>query len=212
MNQKERIFLESKAWAMEMLNLDTTYFERLAGLHNPDILWIGSLDSMVPVRELINADPGEVLVYRNLGVQVRKDDLSLMATIQDSVEISNVDYIVVCGYSHCSGIHDIISGSGKGRPFVTKWLEELQLLYDNNRQELLALDLEQRSKRLAELNIREQIINLSELEVIQKAWETKAHPILFGWYFDLNTGALTEVFSREANTSLRQVTSIVPAT
>jgi carbonic anhydrase len=103
-----------------------------------------------------------------------------------------------------------VSGNCKGRPFITKWLEELQLLYDNNREELLALDLEQRSKRLAEMNIRAQIINLSKLEVIQKAWERQAHPVLFGWYFDLNTGVLTEVFSMERNENLKQVTTIVP--
>jgi carbonic anhydrase len=208
MTQKEKIFLESKAWAMEKLSLDKTYFKRLAGLHTPDILWIGSIDSLVPVRELINADPGEILVYRNLGCQVRKDDLSLMATIQDAVEVSNVEYIVVCGYSHCSGIQDVISGNDN-RPFVQKWLEELRVLSDSYSDELNRLDLEQRSKRLAELNIKAQIIKLSQLDAIRNAWETKDHPILFGWYFDLDTGALTEVFSMEADSRLRQVTSLL---
>ncbi len=208
MTQKEKIFLESKAWAMEKISLDKTYFKRLAGLHTPDILWLGSVDSLVPVRELINADPGEVQVYRNLGCQVRKDDLSMMATIQDAVEISRVNYIVVCGYSHCSGIRDILSGNDN-RPFVKNWLEELRVLYDSYSDEFQDMDREQRSKRLAELNIRAQIIKLSELEVIRKAWETNDYPALFGWYFDLNTGALTEVFSMEANSRLRQVSSLV---
>lgn len=208
MTQKEKMFLESKAWAMEKLSLDKTYFKRLAGLHTPDILWIGSIDSLVPVRELINADPGEVLVYRNLGCQVRKDDLSLMATIQDAVEVSHVDYIVVCGYSHCSGIQDVISGSDD-RPLVNKWLEELRVLNESYGDQFQNMDLEQRSRRLAELNIRAQIIKLSELDVIQRAWEQKNYPVLFGWFFDLDTGALTEVFSMEANSRIRQVSSLV---
>jgi carbonic anhydrase len=207
MTQKEKIFLESKAWAMEKLNLDKTYFDRLSGLHTPEIFWIGSIDSLVPVRELINADPGEVMVYRNLGCQVRNDDLSLMATIQDAVDMSGVNYIVVCGYSHCSGIQDVISGNDQ-RPFVRTWLEDLHVLYDSYSDELSELDLEQRSKRLAELNIRAQIIKLSQLDVILKSWEKKDGPTLFGWYFDLSTGALTEVFSMEANSRLKQVTSL----
>ena len=125
MTSKEKMFLESKAWALEKLSLDKTYFDRLAGMHSPDILWIGSIDSLVPVRELINADPGEVLVYRNMGAQVREDDISLMATIQDAVEVSKVEYIVVCGYSHCSGIQDVVLGSDD-RPFVKRWLDDLQ--------------------------------------------------------------------------------------
>ena len=208
MTQKERIFLESKAWAMEKLNLDKTYFQRLAGMHSPDILWIGSIDSLVPVRELINADPGDVMVYRNLGCQVRKDDLSLMAIIQDAVDMSRVDYIVVCGYSHCSGIQDVISGNDQ-RPFVRTWLEELHVLHDSYSDELMNLDLEQRSRRLAELNIRAQVIKLSQLDIIRQAWDRNEGPVLFGWYFDLDSGALREVFSMQPNSRLNQVTSLL---
>ena len=62
MTSKERMFLESKAWALEKLSLDKAYFERLAGMHAPKILWIGFIDSFVPFREVINANPGDILV------------------------------------------------------------------------------------------------------------------------------------------------------
>jgi len=207
MTSKEKMFLESKAWALEKLSLDKNYFERLAGMHSPDILWIGSIDSLVPFREIINADPGDVLVYRNMGVQVREDDISLMATIQDAVEVSKVEYIVVCGYSHCSGIQDVVLGSDD-RPLVKRWLGDLHDLYQSRSEEFQDMDFEQRTKWLCELNIRAQIIKLSQLEVIQKAWEKGNYPILLGWYFDLNTGGLKEIFSMEANYKLKQVASV----
>ena len=187
MTSKEKLFLESKAWALEKLSLDKTYFDRLVGMHSPDILWIGSIDSLVPVRDLINADPGEVLVYQNMGTQIREDDISLMATIQDAVEISKVEYIVVCGYSHCSGIQDVVLGN-EDRPFVKRWLGNLRHLYENRSDEFHDMDFEQRTKWLCELNIRAQIIKLSQLDVIEKAWKMGNHPILLGWYFDLATG------------------------
>lgn len=208
MTPKEKMFLESKAWAMEKLSLDKNYFKRLAGLHTPDILCIGSIDSLVPIRELINADPGDVLMYKNMGAQVRRDDLSLMATIQDAVEVSKVDYIVVCGYSHCSGIEDVILGSDD-RPYVKRWLEELRTLYQENMDEFQDMDFKHRTKRLCELSIREQIINLSQLEVIQKSWERNERPILLGWYFDLDNGALKEIFSMDGNYKLTQLASVV---
>jgi carbonic anhydrase len=207
MTAKEKMFLESKAWALEKLNLDKGYFERLSGMHKPEILWLGSIDSIAPVRELINADPGEVLVYRNMGVQVREDDISLMATIQDAVEVAKVDYIVVCGYSHCSGIRDVVLGSND-RPFVKRWLNELEHLYKNRSAEFENMDFEQRSKRLCELNIRAQIVKLSQIESIRKSWERGNDPVLMGLYFDLNTGALQEIFSMEANYKLKQVASV----
>lgn len=207
MTPKEKMFLESKAWVMEKLSLDHAYFERLSGMHTPDILWIGSIDSLVPVGELINADPGEILEYQNMGCQIRPDDLSLMATIEDAVQIARVEYIIVCGYSHCSGIQDVILGNDD-RQYVKKWLNELNALYEDNKDELWDMDFEQRTRRLCELNIRAQIGNLSELDVIRKAWEKSDNPVLLGWYFDLDTGALQEVFSMEANRRLRQVTSL----
>ena len=207
MTSKEKMFLESKAWVMEKISLDKTYFDRLAGMHTPDILWIGSIDSLIPVRELINADPGEVLVYQNIGAQVREDDLSFMATVQDAVEISKVEYIIVCGYSHCSGVQDVVLGSDD-RPFVKMWLNDLRDLYENRSGEFEDMDFEQRTKRLSELNIRAQILKLSQLDVIQKAWEKGNNPILLGWYFDLNTGALKEIFSMESNYKLKQVASV----
>ncbi|HET6544900.1 MAG TPA: carbonic anhydrase [Chryseolinea sp.] len=207
MTSKEKMFLESKAWVLEKLSLDKTYFDRLSGMHAPNILWIGSIDNLVSFREIINADPGDVLVYRNMGVQVRGDDISLMATIQDAVEISKVEYIVVCGYSHCSGIQDVVLGNDD-RPYVKRWLGDLHDLYENRSDEFQDMDFEQRTKRLCELNIRAQIIKLSQLDVIQKAWEKGNDPILLGWYFDLNIGALKEIFSMESNYKLKQVASV----
>ena len=207
MTSKEKMSLESKAWVLEKLSLDKTYFDRLSGMHAPNILWIGSIDNLVSFREIINADPGDVLVYRNMGVQVRGDDISLMATIQDAVEISKVEYIVVCGYSHCSGIQDVVLGNDD-RPYVKRWLGDLHDLYENRSDEFQDMDFEQRTKRLCELNIRAQIIKLSQLDVIQKAWEKGNDPILLGWYFDLNIGALKEIFSMESNYKLKQVASV----
>lgn len=208
MTTKEKILLESKAWVLEKLNLDKSYFERLSSMHVPNILWIGSSDSLVPVRELTNTEPGEILVYRNMASQIRTDDISLMATIEDALGMSRVEYIVICGYSHCGGIRDVILGSND-RPHVKKWLEGLQELYENNTEELQDLEFDQKEKRLCELNIKEQILNLSRLEAVQKAWEKSNNPILLGWYFDLNDGSIKEIFSMESNYKLHQVASVL---
>ncbi len=191
MTSRERILLESKAWAMEKLALDNGYFSRLSALHTPSILWIGSSDSLVPVREITNTEPGEILVYRNMGNLVKANDLSLMALLQDAIEVAKIKYIIVCGYSHCSSLREAMEGTDK--PFIEEWLADLRATYQANRTELDALDAEQREVRLAELNIEQQIKNLSALSIIQKAWQSSVYPKLYGWYFDLNTGSFTEI-------------------
>jgi carbonic anhydrase len=206
MTTKEKLLLESKVWVKEKLTLDKGYFSRLSALHSPNILWIGSSDSLVPVQELTNTEPGEVLEYRNFGNLVKERDLSLMALLQDAVEVSNVQYIIVCGYSHCSSLRQVINGTEK--PLVREWLIELRALYELYYKDIDPLPYEQKERKLAELNVRQQIINLSKIPIIQKAWKKGEYPKLFGWYFDLGTGSLSEVFSME-DQQLKQVNSLV---
>lgn len=206
MTIKEKLLLESKAWVKEKTILDQEYFKRLSSLHTPNILWITSSDSLVPVLEITNTEPGEILVYKNLGNLVKENDLSFMALLQDAIEVSQVEYIIVCGYSHCSSLRETIHGTDK--PLIREWLIELRALYELYYKELDPLPYEQKERKLAELNIRQQIINLSRLEIIQNSWKKSKYPQLFGWYFDLNTGSLSEVFSLE-DQQLNQLSSLV---
>lgn len=197
MTIRDRLFLESKAWAQEKLSLDNEYFHRLANMHNPEILWIGSSDSLLPILDVTNTDPGEILVYRNIGSQVREDDLGLMTLIEDFVEGEQMKYIILCGYSHCSGIRDVLLG--KQKPHVRSWLKSVFHLYEENRGQFEGLDFAAREKKLSEMNVRLQLEHLSQLECIQRAWDKGDRPKLFGWYFDLNTGSFHEVSSMENN-------------
>lgn len=208
MNTREKLLLESKAWAREKILLDKNYFKRLSGMHNPDVLWIGSSDSLVPVMEVTNTEPGQILVYRNMANQVRQDDLSFMALLQDALDVAKVDLIVVCGYSHCGGIRDVLQGT-EDRPYVQQWLSGLKDLYARHIDELKTMTFDSMEHRLSELNIKQQIINLSNLEVIQHSWEKRSAPLLLGWYFDLNTGELTEVFRMDPGSKeLNQVSNL----
>ena len=207
MTTSDKFLLESKAWAKEKKLSDKDFFKRLSDMHNPDVLWIGSSDSLVPVREVTNTEPGEILVYRNIGNQVRTDDMSFMALLQDSLEAARVDMIIVCGYSHCSGIRDVLLGADN-RPIVRNWLSGLNAINEKYQTELNELPFEQKEKRLSELNIQQQIINLSEIDLVKKSWQRRNAPILLGWYFDLDSGEITEIFKMEPHNELQQVASV----
>jgi carbonic anhydrase len=193
MTTRDKILLESKAWIQEKLALDKNYFSRLSSMHEPKILWIGSSDSLVPVREITNTEPGEILVYRNMGNLVKEKDLSLMALLEDAVEVAKVEHIIVCGYSHCSSLREVLTGTE--HPLTREWLVDLRGLMALHQSELDPLPYEQKERRLAELNIEQQVKNLSNLDIIKKAWSTASYPVLLGWYFDLNTGSFSEIAS-----------------
>ncbi|MEJ7645795.1 MAG: carbonic anhydrase [Chryseolinea sp.] len=207
MTFKEKILLESKAWALEKQSFDNQYFKDLTRRPKTAMLWIDSTDNLVPVRELTNTDPGEILVHRNHGSQVRADDISLMASLEHAVEISGAQFIVVCGYSHCSGVRDVIQGNDS-KPHLNKWLEQLHEMYEHNSGKMERLSSRQKEKLLCELNIQRQIINLSKLDIVQSAWESGKKLTLLGWYFDLSKGSIQEIFAMEARDLLMQVSPV----
>jgi carbonic anhydrase len=207
MRTKERILLESKAWREEKLSLDPDYFARLNEMHDPKILWISSADSLASVREITNTEPGDIIIYGNLGAQVREDDPSLMSLLEDAVENARVSQIVVCGYSHCAGIRQVLQNT-LDNPMTSEWLSKLRGLYEKHINEIKDLPYEKQERLLSELNIREQVINLSHIACIQRAWEKRDYPEIHGWYFDLAKGTLQEVFSLEKNHRIKQLTSL----
>lgn len=205
---KERILLESKAWREERITSDENYFRRISQLNPPKLLWISSTDTLVPVQEMINMEPGEVILYRNIASQIREDDMSLMTVMEEAILKHEIKHIMLCAYSHCSGVSDILDGNTT-RPALNEWLKGLRELYDNHYDELKSLSRVEQEKLLNEMNIRQQVINLSKLDIIQSAWERNDYPKIIGWYFDLDTGLLREVFSLEKNHRLKQSSTLL---
>lgn len=207
MTFREKILLESRVWTLEKESLDAQYFKNLSRRIKPSALWIDSSDNLVSVRELTNTDPGEIIVHRNLACQIRPDDISLLATVEHAIEISGVEVIIICGYSHCSGIRDVVAGTDNGL-HVHKWLEELREMYDNTLAKMEKLSARQREKHLCEMNIQRQVLNLSRLDIIQKHWDKGNELLLLGWYFDLTKGSVQEIFSMQERDLLTHVSPV----
>ena len=62
----EKLLQENKLWAAEQIARDPEYFNRLAALQTPEILWIGCSDSRVPANQITATQPGEIFVHRNV--------------------------------------------------------------------------------------------------------------------------------------------------
>ena len=58
MKSYEKLLLENKAWAQEMVERNPAYFERMAEGQSPEFLWIGCSDSRVPAEDITNSNPG----------------------------------------------------------------------------------------------------------------------------------------------------------
>ena len=187
----ERIFENNQKWVKERLELDSRYFENLSKGQNPDILYIGCSDSRVTAEELMGLTPGEAFIHRNIANMVPNTDLSAMTVIDYAVVHLKVNHIVICGHYYCGGVKAAMQSMDLG--ILNPWLRNIRDVYRIHKEELNRIDNEDlRYKRLVELNVREQCINVIKTAEVQRAAKERNLSI-HGWVFDINSGKIVDL-------------------
>lgn len=186
----QKIFENNEHWIKEKLQEDAAYFDRMGSGQSPDILYIGCSDSRVSAEELMGAHPGQIFVHRNIANMVISIDLNVMSVIHYALEYLNIRKVVVCGHYGCGGIRAALKSEDMG--VLNPWLRNIRDVYRLHQEELNNLEGESRYRRLVELNVQEQCINLIKTSAVQKAHKIRGIKV-FGWVFDVNTGKLMDL-------------------
>ena len=181
-------------WAQTIRSVDPDYFTKHAAKQEPNFLFIGCCDSRVPTELLTGARPGEIFTHRNIANQVHPTDLNVLSVLDYAINVLNVKHVVVCGHYNCGGIRAAIDKPGHS--IVDNWLQGVRdIRFRHNEQLEQLADDDERCRRLVELNVLEQVFNLSRTPTVQHAWERGARPVLHGLVYDVNDGLLKEVVS-----------------
>lgn len=182
----------NRRFALEKKIDDPQYFKKLSLEQKPDYLWIGCSDSRVPANEVTNTESGEMFVHRNIANIVVHTDLNVMSVLEYSVNVLGVKHIIVCGHYGCGGVRAAMSRKTYG--IVDKWLRNIKDVYNKYSVELDAIvDEDKRADRLTELNVIEQVQNLAQTKIVQKAWHEGKSVQIHGWVYGLNSGLITEL-------------------
>ena len=205
MKSYERLLLENKAWAAEMLADNPDFFDRLSNLQQPEFLWIGCSDSRVPANQITGTQPGEIFVHRNVANLVVNTDVNLLAVVDYAVNHLKVKHIIVCGHYGCGGVQAAMTRKDY-KPVLNMWLRNIKDVIRIHQAELDAIqDPEAKSDRLVDLNVIEQVKNLARKSSIQRAWKNTGYPHLHGWVYGLKDGLIKPVFEMEAGSSVDSI-------
>ncbi len=189
--EPDQFFKNNKEWVSEQLALDANYFENLSKGQAPEYLYIGCSDSRVPPETMMGIKPGEVFVHRNIANLVLNTDLSAMSIINFAVEHLKVNHIIVCGHYYCGGVQAAMQSSDMG--ILNPWLRNIRDVYRLHKTELDQIDNEEEQyKRLIELNVQEQCVNVLKTTSVQKAYNDRKIKV-HGWVFDLQSGKLIDL-------------------
>lgn len=201
----EKLLLENQAWSDEISRNDPGYFERLAVEQKPEFLWIGCADSRVPAETVVNAQPGEIFVHRNIANQVITTDFNCLSVLQYAISVLKVKHVIVCGHYGCGGVKAALQPQSSNLIITNKWLLHIKDIYRLHQDELEALDPAKKVDRLIELNIIEQVYRLAHTSIIQVAWKHGHKPTLHGWVYGLNDGLIDELIKLDHNTQIHPI-------
>jgi carbonic anhydrase len=186
------IFKNNELWVARKLNDDPDYFKKLSKGQNPPILWIGCSDSRVPANEITGTEPGEIFVHRNIANMVVHTDMSMLSVLDYAVNVLGVTHVIVCGHYGCGGVNAALENKQVG--IIDNWLRHIKDVYRIHKDEIDALPtLRDKQRRMVEVNVQEQVYDLSKTSIIQGAWEQGKFLQVHGLVYDLENGILKDL-------------------
>lgn len=188
-------------------------FDQLKQGQSPKTLLIGCSDSRVDPALLMDCNPGDIFVVRNVANLVppfENDNAKhgVSAAIEFSVCDLEVSQIIVLGHSSCGGIAALMDGhpSKTEADFVGKWMQIAESARLQVQSELPGLPLMERVRACEMASIIVSLDNLMSFPFIAERVES-GKLALIGWYFDMQKGALYD-FDQESNAFKSLVTAI----
>jgi carbonic anhydrase len=192
LTQLSHLLANNRAWAAAVSREDPQFFARLAKQQAPQYLWIGCSDSRVPANQIVGLLPGEMFVHRNVANVVVHADLNCLSSIQYAVDVLKVRHIIVCGHYGCQGVLAALRDDRLG--LADNWLRHVQDVRWKHAAEIERLAAEEaRHRRLCELNVTEQVLNVSQTTVLREAWSRRQELRVHGWIYDIHDGLLHDL-------------------
>ncbi|GAB2519819.1 carbonic anhydrase [Spirosoma aerophilum] len=178
--------------------LDPASFNRMADGQQPEFLYIGCSDRRVQPEDFMGVKPGEVFVHRNIANLVPDNDTNAYSVVQYAVEFHKVKHVIICGHYGCGGIQASLDNKDLG--YLNSWIRNIDDVYRLHRLELDALpDETARFRRLVELNVQEQCLNIMKLSFVQRARSNGDYPRIHGWVYDMSLGTVVDLHINIAN-------------
>ena len=192
MNDLQELLAKNRAWAEGIKANDPEFFNTLAQQQTPRYLWIGCSDSRVPATQLVGLRAGDLFVHRNVANVVVHTDFNCLSVLQFAVDVLSVNHVIVCGHYGCGGVQAAMANLQLG--LIDNWLRHVQDVMQQHDAVLKNItDDALRLDKLCELNVIEQVLNVSKTTIVQNAWSRGQELAVHGWIYGINDGLLRDL-------------------
>lgn len=197
--EMDLIFERNRAWAAEQKAKDPEFFARLSSGQRPKYMFVGCADSRIPAENIMGMQPGDLFVHRNVANLAVNGDLNFLSVLHFAVEHLQVGHIIVCGHYGCAGVYHAMHPTDTGG-ILENWLRNIRDVQRLHHAELEAItDENARFKRVVELNVIEQCVNIFKFGILQRKRKAsmasvgKNVPQIHALVYDISTGLLHEL-------------------
>jgi carbonic anhydrase len=195
--------------------LNPTYQKLVQEGQKPETLVIACSDSRVDPAIIMNADPGDLFVVRNVAAIVppcEADDRchGTSAAIEFAVRSVKVKRIIILGHALCSGARALCNHEAtlEKYDFLGQWIGIGKSAYEAVQEKFGHASEEKQHRALEQALILTSLHNLMSFPWIRSNIEEETLK-LHGWYFDISSGRLSEY--DEATTQFTDIASSRPA-
>lgn len=192
MKKLTHLFKNNRNWVVDTERRSPGFFKGLSKIQLPKYLWIGCSDSRVSANAIVGLLPGEMFVHRNIANQVIHTDINCLSVIQYAVDILKIKHLIVCGHYGCGGIKAALETSAHG--LIDNWLRNVQEIIRIKKKDIFQSNKRSdHQRRLSELNVIRQALNVGDTTIVQDAWRRKQGVIIHGWIYSLADGLLRDL-------------------
>ncbi|KAF9474150.1 carbonic anhydrase [Pholiota conissans] len=202
-----QILTSNAQWAAGVIKTNPQFFAELEVEYQqqaPHTLWIGCADSRVSESVVVpDVLPGEIFVHRNIANQLHLDDNNALSVLQYAVDSLNVHRVIIVGHTRCGGVEAALKGAQGAnnidpaqKQALGQWLQPFTQTVAGILPELDGLTNAQAVRHLVDVNVKEQVAQLSRTQTIRNAWERyasgdRAEAVwIHGFVYDIDTGCL----------------------
>ena len=147
----------------------------------------------MPANEIVDLDPGELFVHRNVANLAPPQDANYLSVLQFAVDVIKVKHILVVGHYGCGGVAAAVDGQRRG--LVDHWLHPIREVLPRAppRAGGPARRAAPASTGWCELNVIRQVKNVASDVFVQDAWARGQDLSVHGWVYSLADGLIKDL-------------------
>ncbi|RWR93978.1 Carbonic anhydrase [Cinnamomum micranthum f. kanehirae] len=186
----ERMKTGFEYFKKEKYEKETQLFQELAKRQRPKFMVFACSDSRVCPSHILNFQPGEAFMVRNIANMVPPYDQTKYAGAGAAIEYAvlhlKVENIVVIGHSCCGGIARLMSPGTTSTDFIDEWVKICLPARQKVRKEHDSSPLQDPCSKCEKEAVNVSLGNLLTYPFVKKAVENKTLALHGGYYDFLN--------------------------